>query len=163
MQYSYQRGLDTHHININSKEGYYQAEIGDQLVEFKLIENSEGVITLQIGERIEAIYWAAEGKKKWVSFQGCTYYLEKTTSVARKRTSEINADFNLRSPMPAFVRSVFVQAGDYVNKTETLLLLEAMKMEIRIISPISSKIAGVLVKEGDRVDRDQVLVVFEEV
>jgi biotin carboxyl carrier protein len=60
--------------------------------------------------------------------------------------------------MPAQVRSLEVAAGDFVERGDTLILLEAMKMEIRIRSPNSGRIAGIKVTTGQTVNRDDVLV-----
>jgi biotin carboxyl carrier protein len=60
--------------------------------------------------------------------------------------------------MPAQVRSLEVAAGDFVERGDTLILLEAMKMEIRIRSPKSGRIAGIKVTPGQTVNRDDVLV-----
>lgn len=63
--------------------------------------------------------------------------------------------------MPAQVRTVFVQAGEQVEKGDDLLLLEAMKMEIRLRAPYTGRIRRVLAAEGDTVERDQILVEIE--
>ncbi|MCB0002281.1 MAG: acetyl-CoA carboxylase biotin carboxyl carrier protein subunit, partial [Anaerolineae bacterium] len=53
---------------------------------------------------------------------------------------------------------VLVSAGDAVERGETLVLLEAMKMELRITAPAGGTVTGVRCKAGDVVDRGQVLV-----
>jgi biotin carboxyl carrier protein len=60
--------------------------------------------------------------------------------------------------MPALVRSVQVQAGEAVEKGAVLLLLEAMKMEIRVRAPAAGRVRVVHVEAGQAVDKDQVLV-----
>jgi pyruvate carboxylase subunit B len=64
--------------------------------------------------------------------------------------------------MPAQVREVRVREGDLVEKGQTLLLLEAMKMEIRLQAPHGGRVARLLASAGSQVDRDQVLVELEE-
>jgi biotin carboxyl carrier protein len=60
--------------------------------------------------------------------------------------------------MPAQVRAVQVSEGDSVEAGQTLLLLEAMKMEIRVQAPHAGRVARLLARPGDTVERDQVLV-----
>ena len=55
-------------------------------------------------------------------------------------------------------RSIQVAAGDTVEKGQTLMLLEAMKMEIRIKSPAGGQVKRLLVANGQAVDKDQMLV-----
>jgi len=58
----------------------------------------------------------------------------------------------------AALRAVQVTEGEPVEKGQTLLLLEAMKMEIRLSAPRSGKVSRLLVQAGQIVQRDQVLV-----
>jgi acetyl-CoA/propionyl-CoA carboxylase biotin carboxyl carrier protein len=63
----------------------------------------------------------------------------------------------VRAPMPAQVRAVQVAEGDEVEKGQTLLLLEAMKMEIRVKAPGAGRVARLLVTSGQSVEKEQLL------
>jgi biotin carboxyl carrier protein len=63
--------------------------------------------------------------------------------------------------MPGQVRAVNVSEGDAVTKGQTLLVLEAMKMEIRIQAPRDGKIMKLFVKQGQTVEREQLLIEIE--
>ena len=56
---------------------------------------------------------------------------------------------------------VCVSAGDTVHKGDLLLVLEAMKMEHRLMAEVSGVIQRVRVLEGQMVDPDEVLIVVE--
>ena len=60
--------------------------------------------------------------------------------------------------MPGRVLDVLVRAGDVVRKGDTLVLLEAMKMELRIAAPADGSVVHVRCAAGDVVERGQVLV-----
>lgn len=92
--------------------------------------------------------------------QGCSYVLEKPTRRSRRAASEISDGDTIRSPMPAQVREVMVSAGEEVQKGQTLALLEAMKMEIRIQAPRNGRVLHLPIVQGQPVERDQVLVVI---
>jgi biotin carboxyl carrier protein len=64
--------------------------------------------------------------------------------------------------MPGQVRELFVAEGDQVQKGDLLLLLEAMKMEIRIQAPRAASIKSLSLKAGDAVEKDQILVELED-
>jgi biotin carboxyl carrier protein len=64
--------------------------------------------------------------------------------------------------MPAQVRAVQVAEGEQVEKGQTLLLLEAMKMEIRVRAPGAGRVARLLVSPGQAVEKEQVLVEVRE-
>jgi propionyl-CoA carboxylase alpha chain/3-methylcrotonyl-CoA carboxylase alpha subunit len=53
---------------------------------------------------------------------------------------------------------VAVKAGDAVAKGQTLLTLEAMKMEYALTAPFDGGVVGVAVKPGDTARESQVLV-----
>lgn len=67
----------------------------------------------------------------------------------------------LSAPMPGLVLEVDVKAGDSVDKGDTLLILEAMKMENVIKAPAEGVVAEVLVESGTAVENGQVLIRFE--
>jgi len=57
---------------------------------------------------------------------------------------------------------VNVAEGDAVESGQTLLVLEAMKMEIRIQAPMDGVVARLAVGEGDTVEREEFLVEVDE-
>jgi acetyl/propionyl-CoA carboxylase alpha subunit len=68
----------------------------------------------------------------------------------------------LTAPMPGTVIRVAVAAGDKVEPRQTLLVLEAMKMETPVVSPYEAIVREVHVREGDRVAGGALLVELEE-
>lgn len=68
---------------------------------------------------------------------------------ARKETHL--SDGLVTSPMPGTVTSLHVGPGDAVAKGQTVLILEAMKMENDIVAPKSGTIARLHVAEGQTV------------
>ncbi|MEM8902945.1 MAG: biotin carboxylase N-terminal domain-containing protein, partial [Actinomycetota bacterium] len=65
------------------------------------------------------------------------------------------------APVPGTVIAVEVGAGDAVVDGQTLVVMEAMKMEHRIVAPGDAVVGEVLVSVGDQVDANQVLVHLE--
>lgn len=63
----------------------------------------------------------------------------------------------VKSPMPGTILDVKVQLGQTVQKGQTLMILEAMKMENEIPAPCNGKITGVAVRKGDSVDTQALL------
>lgn len=69
--------------------------------------------------------------------------------------------YALKSSLAGTVTKVNVEPGADVKAGDTLVVLEAMKMETEVVSPADGKIKAVPVKQGDAVTVDQVLVEFE--
>lgn len=107
--------------------------------------------------RPQRTVWARAGRKIWVHVDGRTYELELAAGLSGGGGSA-GGTGSLRAPMPGQVREVYVKAGASVEEGAELLLLEAMKMELRVQAPQAGKVAAVKVKSGDSVDKDQVLV-----
>ena len=68
---------------------------------------------------------------------------------------------SLVAPMPGSVVSVAVGVGDRVRKGQTLVVLEAMKMEHPIGSPEDGVVTEVKVAAGEQVERGALLVVVD--
>lgn len=75
--------------------------------------------------------------------------------------ANVNEDKVCRSPINGIVVKIAAQAGQQIQPGDTLLVLEAMKMETNITAPVAGKISKVNVKAGDGVQSGQVLVEFE--
>jgi biotin carboxyl carrier protein len=67
----------------------------------------------------------------------------------------------IKAPMPGIVLAIEATVGQEVNKGDTLLILEAMKMENAIKSPTEGVIKEICVKQGLPVDKNQILIRFE--
>jgi len=65
-----------------------------------------------------------------------------------------------RSPVSGVVVKVVAAAGASIQAGESILVLEAMKMETNITAPVSGVIASIRVQQGDRVQTGDVLVEF---
>ncbi len=65
------------------------------------------------------------------------------------------------APLPGTVVRIAVSAGDEVALNQTLLVLDAMKMETNVPSPVAGRVRAVAVPPGARVQQGDVLVEFE--
>lgn len=68
------------------------------------------------------------------------------------------ADGVVKAPIPGVIHSIKKKVGDRIEKGETILILEAMKMESEIDSPGGGVIEEVMVKEKSAVREGDVLV-----
>lgn len=67
----------------------------------------------------------------------------------------------IKAPMPGLVLSILAAEGDEIKKGDSLLVLEAMKMENMIKSPTDGIIKKIAIKQGDKVEKNQVLITFQ--
>ena len=83
-----------------------------------------------------------------------------TADAPRRRSARGSAGHGLVAPMPATVIKILVTPGQSVKKGDTLVVLEAMKMELPIRAPADAMVAAVRCREGDLVQADVALVEF---
>ena len=67
----------------------------------------------------------------------------------------------VKAPMPGKILSVAVSAGQAVKKGETLLILEAMKMQSNYKVNSDCVVREILVAEGDSVSSNQILMTLD--
>jgi len=111
------------------------------------------------GERVIA-YVSSDNAKRWVTVNGRTFWLTKSSGAKRSGAGQDHAS-ELAAPMPGVIRGVNVGEGESVTKGQTLMVLEAMKMEIRIQAPFDGVVKSLAVKVGQTVEREQILIVLE--
>lgn len=68
---------------------------------------------------------------------------------------------SIKAPMPGIIIDLKVEKGQKVKKGDTLLILEAMKMENAIVSPKDTTIKDVYTIVGETVDKNKLLIDFE--
>jgi biotin carboxyl carrier protein len=67
----------------------------------------------------------------------------------------------IKSPMPGLVLTTMVNVGDTVQKGDTLLILEAMKMENVIKAPADAVVKAIHITKGQAVEKAQLLIEME--
>lgn len=66
----------------------------------------------------------------------------------------------IEAPMPGTILDIKVTKGQKVSKGETLLILEAMKMENEIVSPRDAVVSDIRVSKGQNVDSGTLLALI---
>jgi biotin carboxyl carrier protein len=140
----------------------YRATIENKTYEVELIHSENGKLDLLIdGKRVTA-YVSSDNARRWVTINAQTLMLIKSSDAPKSRHRHHHAAGELIAPMPGQVRAVNVGEGDAVTKGQTLLVLEAMKMEIRIHAPQGGIVKKLFVNQGQTVEREQMLIEIEE-
>lgn len=83
--------------------------------------------------------------------------LEKSLS----KISQMTGINNLTSQIPGRVVSIIGKQGDSVNKGDSIVVLESMKMQVAVKSHKDGKIREIKVKQGNTVSRNDVIAVIE--
>ena len=157
MKLNFEQNPKSFPVELTPSGKSYRATIGDKTFDAEIIRAENGKLDLLIdGKRVSA-YISSDGAKRWVTVNGQTFVLTKSSGTKRgggkhDHTGELSA------PMPGQVRAVNISEGEAVTKGQTLLVVEAMKMEIRIQAPRDGIVSSISVKVGQTVEREQILV-----
>lgn len=152
--------FDTQTIELNPSGENYVATVDGKPVTVQIIRAANGRMDLLVdGQRVTA-YVSSVMARRWVTINGQTAMLTKTSG-AKQGVRHDHAG-GLIAPMPGQIRSVAVGVGDVVKKGQTLLTMEAMKMEIRIQALRDGVVKSVSVSQGQSVEREQILIEMED-
>ena len=161
MKFAFEHGTETIPVDVTPSGKSYRATLEDKMVEVEILQAKDGRLDVLIdGKRVTA-YISTDHTKRWVTIDGQTLVLAKSSGVKQRGMGHDHAA-ELAAPMPGQVRAVNVAEGESVTKGQTLLVLEAMKMEIRIQSPRDGKVTKLFVKQGQTVEREQMLIEIED-
>ena len=112
-------------------------------------------LEVEVGGKKIRVAVARDGNGVWVGWNGMAALVKpERTDCAVPET----ADREVRAPMTGKVVKVAASAGAAVRAGEVLVVLEAMKMEYRLVAPRDGTVESVGCKEGDRVDLGHVVV-----
>jgi biotin carboxyl carrier protein len=118
----------------------------------------EGVYRVEHEGRGETVYVAGPPEDGWAFWNGHVFRGVGKESAPRPPVRRPDVAQSLTAPMPATVLKVLVQPGTAVKKGDTLIVLEAMKMELPIRATSDAVVTAVRCREGQLVQSDAVLI-----
>jgi pyruvate carboxylase subunit B len=83
---------------------------------------------------------------------------EPTNVVPASKAEAATADAkSVKAPMPGMIVRITCSVSQHVNAGDTLLVLEAMKMEVEVKAPVSGTVSSIAVTKGTQVTAGHVL------
>ena len=128
------------------------------LGEYRASVLTDGRIMVQLDGRARIAHSAKVGDVWWVHIDGHIFCIEKTEA----GSADGDSDGGMTAPMPGKILEVKVADGQTVEAGELLLVMEAMKMEHRIVAPTDGVVTKVNFSIGDQVQQGDVLVEMGE-
>jgi 3-methylcrotonyl-CoA carboxylase alpha subunit len=118
----------------------------------------DGVYRVDHDGRAELVYVAGPAGSAWAFWNGHVYRASPPVPAVRRRSARGEAAEALTAPMPATVIKVLVEPGSIVKKGDTVLVLEAMKMELPVRATSDGTVTAVHCTQGEMVQPDTPLV-----
>lgn len=141
--------------------GRFSVAIDGKTVEVAARVDRDGVLIVTMPDgrtvRTGVSRGGTTGDDRWLSVGRTTLRATKVTAKARNN----DAHAGMEAPMPGRVVRVAVAVGDQVKKGQTVVTLEAMKMEHALKAPRDGVVREVGCREGELVQAGVALVVLE--
>lgn len=169
MAYEISIGSRTAHIEVLNRAGSKMLiAVDDNRYEIDIVEVEKGVYSiLSKGHSYNLELIEGRNSKSYIvntfarSFNTEIIDAETKYQQSRNRGTDAMGDDNISSPMPGKVVKIPVKAGDAVTAGQTLIVVEAMKMQSEFKAPSDRIVREVLVKEGDLVAAHQIMIKLE--
>ncbi len=147
-------------IQVERLGDMFQVRIGGRVYQVQVEHASQGRLDLTIDGRDLHPYVFQQGSQSSVWLAGRVWTLQKVTSDTPRHLPPGSQGGNgqVTANMPGLVRAVSVAPGDQVTQGAPLVILEAMKMELRLTAPFDGRVETVHCTPGQVVERGQLLV-----
>ncbi|WP_202743929.1 acetyl/propionyl/methylcrotonyl-CoA carboxylase subunit alpha [Acinetobacter calcoaceticus] len=143
-------------LQLSSENNAFTVQFCDQTICIEIIEKTA-----------EQMIYVVEGVRRRVQYvlDGDQLYLDRdngnitirNVTYAAPETADVVGDGKIRAPMDGAVVNILVNKGDSVVKGQTLLVLEAMKIQQQIRSDVDGVVEDILGQQGQQVKKRQML------
>lgn len=159
-EYTYQIGDEVQTVTVEREGDTFRVVVGENSYQVRAQRPEHGRLNLQVGDRRLRAYVASDGPRRYVALAGQTWTLERPQPQQRRRGAAAGGPGagSLEAVMPGLVLNVLVEEGEEVQQGQPLVLLSAMKMELRMAAPAAGRIVKIHCQAGQVVERGQVLV-----
>ncbi len=163
MEYRYACGDESAVVQVEAVGDGYTVTVNGRAYGVRLTTNPArpGELALAVDGSQHLAWVAADGPRRWVALSSQPCVLTVPQAGPAAAGARPGGHDTLEAQMPGVVRRVLVAAGERVERGQVLVLLEAMKMEIRVTAPHAGRVEAVSVEEGQAVERGQRLVEVE--
>ena len=160
MQQIHPETRDVYRYRMEEQEGYFTFTLeGD-------VAGSGPTTTLtiesrQTGEelcrtasgRTHPFAWAWVGRELHLWLDGDLFVFRRSETRRRRNAAAAEGPGDVLAPMPGTVLEVLVSEGDQVERNQTVLVMESMKMELAITASSNGVVCRLAVHPGQQVDR----------
>lgn len=136
---------------------------------FELSNLSNGTGILKINNKVyEVSQQKLDGERISILINGKTFesvsrtaLQEKASNILEKAEALYTHKSIVKAPMPGMILKVKKKSGELVEKGDSVIILEAMKMENEIKAPVSGTISEINTAEGSAVEKNSFLFSIE--
>lgn len=158
MEPKYQLLGNIHSVTPLSRNGNVTLEVDGHPIDVRIEWSDGGVGKLMLNGRPMSVYVAQDGPWIYVHLDGRVFVLESLDDFSQAGEVRGLTDGLVKAPMPGMVVESFVSEGQAVGESDTLLLIESMKMQIELKPSVAGVVKAIKVATGDSFEKGQVLI-----
>ena len=161
-EYTYQHGDRKTTVTVAQTKDGFQVSVDRNRYVLTNVNTQVNEVSFTVDKRRVKATTVHNKDKVWVNLPGqqCVLSKQAEPDPQRRKTISVDTDQsgNVLATMPGQVIDVLTKTGDRVETGQPLVILEAMKMELRLSAPFTGIIQTVDCIVGQTVDRDELLV-----
>jgi len=145
-------------IEVSGYAGRYQAHLDEQTLAIELQTIDQHAVQLRMNQKSERLHVFSEGNQRLDLVrkgQRQTFSRHEPLEAISQTQS---GEGRLIAPMPGKVLTVETKVGAAVKEGDTLIIMEAIKMELAIKAPFNGTVEEIAVSANDMVEADIVLL-----
>ena len=152
-------------IALEKKGGVFIVRAGAAVFEADICRISDEELQIHVGGRSLPVYVVHDGQHRIIAAEGRVFTISEPSREGERflRPDEKSQDAisYIKAPMPGKVIKINVSEGEEVRTNQSLVILEAMKMENEINSAAAGIVKKIHVLAGDLVDAEKTLIEIE--
>jgi len=147
-------------LQLSSVNNTFTAQLCDQTVCIEVLERTPEQLVYLIDGVRRRVQYVLDGDQLYLDRENGNVAIRNVTYAAPE-IADVAGDGNIRAPMDGAVVNILVNKGDQVVKGQTLLVLEAMKIQQQIKSDVDGVVEDVLGQQGQQVKKRQMLFTIQ--
>ena len=149
-------------ISLEKKEEVFIVSDGERTFEVDIHFISSNVLSILFEGQSHLVYLARDEDRLYLSFQGQQFITQEhqagEDTHGRGEERSLEDELMVKAPMPGKVIKINVSENEEVRKNQTLVIVEAMKMENEIKSTVEGYVKKILASAGDLVDSENPII-----
>jgi biotin carboxyl carrier protein len=142
--------------------------VGEKILKAGISSIANNAYVLRIEDRVYEITANKLDQERFGIIIDACYFdtnvrtrLQETANELQKNKSKMQHHSDVKAPMPGLLLKLKVKAGDEIKLGESILILEAMKMENELRAPASGIVRKIYFNEGQSVEKDSIILTIE--
>ncbi|MDS7942317.1 acetyl/propionyl/methylcrotonyl-CoA carboxylase subunit alpha [Acinetobacter sp. V110_1] len=147
-------------LQVSSVNNIFTVQFCDQTVVIDVLEKTPEQLVYLIDSVRRRVQYVLDDDQLYLDRDNGNVLIRNMTYAAPEAT-DVAGDGKIRAPMDGAVVNILVNEGDQVVKGQTLLILEAMKIQQQIKSDVDGVVDEILGQQGQQVKKRQMLFTIQ--